>query len=355
MKNLFDFATKELSQDAFLRWFFENWNDELIGKHSLGFIHLLTGLSLRKEDIDPEKTRTWSQKSHMDVGFDIFLKDKKTHYLIVVEDKTNTSEHNQLSSYDSTLSKWQKADHHDQIFKVYYKTYPLAPQELERIECTNEQNEKEQRPSWKVIEPEKIKGFFSPLVNENGSDVLHDYAQHVCDLIDQADKSPAGDPKSWSFLQWQVFFQKSVLRYIEEGFDPQKLSYENWVWRGTNLSCVYYFRKDQKQWPLIEFVVRKDTNEIDARLHIRTKVSDADWSWKRPALDSAYWDWFRDFFRDSNCLQPVFKPSNRVKNQQTMASLRHPIRVCEGQLDAGAKSIADIVIMLFKTLSEEKH
>lgn len=28
MKNLFDFATKELSQDAFLRWLFENYNCE---------------------------------------------------------------------------------------------------------------------------------------------------------------------------------------------------------------------------------------------------------------------------------------------------------------------------------------
>ena len=27
MKNLFDFATKELSHDAFLRWLFENWQE----------------------------------------------------------------------------------------------------------------------------------------------------------------------------------------------------------------------------------------------------------------------------------------------------------------------------------------
>ena len=28
MENLFDYATKELSQDAFLRWLFENYNCE---------------------------------------------------------------------------------------------------------------------------------------------------------------------------------------------------------------------------------------------------------------------------------------------------------------------------------------
>ena len=29
MENLFDYATKELSQDAFLRWLFESWNEDI--------------------------------------------------------------------------------------------------------------------------------------------------------------------------------------------------------------------------------------------------------------------------------------------------------------------------------------
>ena len=32
MKNLFDYATKELSQDAFLRWLFENYEDPILGE-----------------------------------------------------------------------------------------------------------------------------------------------------------------------------------------------------------------------------------------------------------------------------------------------------------------------------------
>ena len=31
MKNLFDYATKELSQDAFLMWLFANYDDPKIG------------------------------------------------------------------------------------------------------------------------------------------------------------------------------------------------------------------------------------------------------------------------------------------------------------------------------------
>ena len=37
--NLFDYATKELSQDAFLRWFFENYDDPHIGPVVVDFIN----------------------------------------------------------------------------------------------------------------------------------------------------------------------------------------------------------------------------------------------------------------------------------------------------------------------------
>ena len=36
MKNLFDYATKELSQDAFLRWLFENYDCELLFREYIG-------------------------------------------------------------------------------------------------------------------------------------------------------------------------------------------------------------------------------------------------------------------------------------------------------------------------------
>ena len=32
MKNLFNYATKELSQDAFLMWLFENYDDSELGE-----------------------------------------------------------------------------------------------------------------------------------------------------------------------------------------------------------------------------------------------------------------------------------------------------------------------------------
>ena len=39
MKNLFSYATKELSQDAFLRWFLESYDDEEVGYIVADFIN----------------------------------------------------------------------------------------------------------------------------------------------------------------------------------------------------------------------------------------------------------------------------------------------------------------------------
>lgn len=53
MKNLFDFATKELSQDAFLRWLFENYEceNEKVREIAYGLINYLTGLNIKENEI----------------------------------------------------------------------------------------------------------------------------------------------------------------------------------------------------------------------------------------------------------------------------------------------------------------
>lgn len=51
MNNIFDFATKELSQDAFLSWFIANCNDENIGEYSYKFINFLTGFNFKVGEI----------------------------------------------------------------------------------------------------------------------------------------------------------------------------------------------------------------------------------------------------------------------------------------------------------------
>ena len=75
MKNLFKYATKELSQDAFLRWLFENYEDQYLGPVVVDFINTFTAdqyepklrpqLSLKYGDIT--KLKTCAQKNDIDV------------------------------------------------------------------------------------------------------------------------------------------------------------------------------------------------------------------------------------------------------------------------------------------------
>ena len=80
--NLFDYATKELSQDAFLRWFIENdYNGT--GRKLLGVL----------ANVDSNKItniRTWAQSEHIDICVD-FDVDSEPHILII-EDKVNTGD-----------------------------------------------------------------------------------------------------------------------------------------------------------------------------------------------------------------------------------------------------------------------
>lgn len=43
-ENLFDYATKELSQDAFLRWLLENYSDPIVGHAAIKLLQKWMGL-----------------------------------------------------------------------------------------------------------------------------------------------------------------------------------------------------------------------------------------------------------------------------------------------------------------------
>lgn len=96
--NIFDYAEKELSQDGFLCWLLESFEDPVIGEAARNLIFefaKLAGFQIDKEKI--KDVKTGRQYKHMDVTVDFTIDGKP--YLIVIEDKTNSQEHNQLQGY----------------------------------------------------------------------------------------------------------------------------------------------------------------------------------------------------------------------------------------------------------------
>ncbi len=116
--NIFNFATSELSQDAFLCWSI-NWINESenyqLYEYGKAMLDLLLGD--KKQDCYKE-VRIYRQYAKIDVLI-LFKDSEKNPHALIIEDKVGTSEHgNQMLRYKEEFSR--KAEN-DEILKEYKK------------------------------------------------------------------------------------------------------------------------------------------------------------------------------------------------------------------------------------------
>ena len=117
--NIFTYATSELSQDAFILWLLDWANpyyadsDKALCETAQAFVRLLLNVhDLKISSVDCKK-----QEHHIDVFAVV-----NNHYALIVEDKTNTSEHdNQINRYLEWVKKQDKYSSLE-LHCVYYKT-----------------------------------------------------------------------------------------------------------------------------------------------------------------------------------------------------------------------------------------
>ncbi len=120
--NIFDVATSELSQDAFLTWLFR-WADqeaksynEKLHTCAKEFIKLLINkkINYNKNIENVSAGRQWK-------NIDIWAKINN-EVLIVIEDKTSTFEHSdQLNKYKKFAEDWCKKNNY-QLVLIYFET-----------------------------------------------------------------------------------------------------------------------------------------------------------------------------------------------------------------------------------------
>lgn len=122
INNMFKFATKELSQDAFLCWLvnYINTDEEykIVAKDFMKLlVHKIGNKSL--EDVINKDTYT-VQIKHQYKNIDILLEIEG--FYIIIEDKIKTLEHdNQINSYENKLIA--QGINKNNIFTCYYKIY----------------------------------------------------------------------------------------------------------------------------------------------------------------------------------------------------------------------------------------
>ena len=103
--NIFEFATKELSQDAFLCWSI-NWLNGSVNGPLYDYAKSMLDLFLgeNKEDYYCD-VKIFRQYEKIDVLV-MFKDEKGKSHALIIEDKTNTSEHgDQMQRYEKKLKE----------------------------------------------------------------------------------------------------------------------------------------------------------------------------------------------------------------------------------------------------------
>lgn len=124
--NIFDIATKELSQDAFITWLLAFADDDnqqydkelnLCAKEFVSMLIKKQIPNFNESILTVEAGRQWE-------NIDVWAK-VNNEYLIIIEDKTISSEHsNQLERYKEIAEKWclEKNMEHLFVFTLKQKT-----------------------------------------------------------------------------------------------------------------------------------------------------------------------------------------------------------------------------------------
>ena len=164
MKNLFDYATKELSQDAFLRWLFENYNceNESVKNACRKVFDSFTENKFKDKTIT--ELTTVAQWKNIDVS--IWFKIDEIEHLIVIEDKTGSGIHgDQLARYEKDIIGHIEKD--GNIFKVFYKTNIIDAWEAKHTKDLG----------WKTYDIYSIYDIFKDINTDN--EVLGYYIDYI--------------------------------------------------------------------------------------------------------------------------------------------------------------------------------
>ena len=199
-ENIFSFAKKELTQDAFLMWLIANHDSKdkdvsQMSKHLLSeFIKIRITNQTKIELVE-----ILSQKWKIDILVDLKIDD--ISHLILIEDKVDSTEHsNQLKNYMDKVNQIYPL--HRKHF-IYYKTNMLFEDEREKVE----------RHGWEVYDIEKIKHMFCEDYDSCTHYLLVNYIDHVSDLYEKLKGTLPLDIKTWEMKHWLNYYNSKKWQF----------------------------------------------------------------------------------------------------------------------------------------------
>ena len=202
MENLFDYATKELSQDAFLRWLFESWKDEEVKPVVKCLLKEFCNL-----DEEIKEIKTIAQEKYIDIKVEIKTISQRKMSLFI-EDKTFSNEHKQLTEYDKYIDSLS-----EEVHKIFYKTNKISDDDKNGVDAANKTNGP---VKWKMYNIEQIVELFekhAPYQNL----ILQHYIEHIRGAqknIKNTEK-PLSNDKNEDLIRWEGYFYNTIIPKLQ--------------------------------------------------------------------------------------------------------------------------------------------
>ena len=202
MKNLFKYATKELSQDAFLCWMFANYDCEqeevsIFSRYMLSWL-ISDSLSIENSNLI---TSVDVVKQFKNIDILIKCSFQGVLYVIIIEDKINSTEHNeQLNRYKDIIKNHYNTSCQKRY--VFFKTDIIGKEEITNLNAYSE---------WKIKQVKDIFEVFQTFLKSNNkkdfdNEILHYYYENLSNIFNAISNRPQ-KVSDWQLHSWHSFFE----------------------------------------------------------------------------------------------------------------------------------------------------
>lgn len=224
--NIFEIATKELSQDAFITWLLK-WADDSCKNldedlHQCGkeFVSALIKKQNPNFSEFINKVEAGRQWENIDVWAEI--NDK---YFIIIEDKTNSKEHSkQLEKYKNFEEEWRVKNNKEKAVCIYLKTGNESKENFKDIE----------KKGYSVFERKDFLSLFEKFPNIK-NDIFVDFKERILQIEEITNSYKNKKISEWKYFEWQGLYQ-----VIEE-----KMGIGNWEYqKAMGRFWKYWFNID---------------------------------------------------------------------------------------------------------------
>ena len=223
--NIFEYATKELSQDAMICWLID-WSgahadtDEERALKSLGreFVSAMLSKHGRSLSGEIKCVEIHPQDCKIDVLARVLDESGEQHVLLI-EDKTGTKDHSdQLSRYSVAVQSGEtKLGKVSSYCPIYLKTGNHSLHHAREIECKTKSGD---QPGYKVFDRKD----FLCVLNRYGGDYplvsqFQSHLQKLEDVFDSWKNWKSEKRENWSWGSWEGFY-----RALEDKISPPSKS-----------------------------------------------------------------------------------------------------------------------------------